>query len=177
MFITLNADGDPMELIRPGRAAVLAVDPLLPVSEIQTMGEILASDLSGREFYTLLVGLFSALAVLLAAAGIYGLISYFVVQRTHELGIRLALGAARPGLVSMVLRRAFRIVLFGILLGLGGVWASTRVISGLLFGVRPLDPLTLLGGVSILLLAGGAAALLPSLRGTRLSPVEALRSE
>jgi len=177
MFITLNAEGDPRELIRPARAAVLAVDPQQPVSEIQTMGDLLASDFSGREFYTLLVGLFSALAIFLAAAGIYGVISYFVVQRTHELGIRLALGAARRGLVTLVLRRAMKIVFWGLLFGLAGVVVSTRVISGLLFGVRPLDPLTLAGGASVLILVGAAAALLPSLRGTRLSPVAALKSE
>jgi len=177
MLITLNAEGVPRELVRTVRAAVLAVDPLQPVSEIQTMGEILASDLSGREFYTLLVGLFSVLAVLLAAAGIYGVISYFVAQRTHEMGIRLALGAGRRGLVTLVLRRALKIVFKGLLFGLGGVWLTTRIISGLLFGVRPLDLPTLLGGISLLLLVGVTAALLPSIRGTRLSPVAALRSE
>jgi len=177
MIITLNAEGDPRDLIRPARAAVLAVDPQQPVSEIQTMGDLLASDFSGREFYTLLVGLFSALAILLASAGIYGVISYFVVQRTHELGIRLALGAARRGLVTLVLRRAMKMVFWGLLFGLGGVLVSTRIISGLLFGVRPLDPVTLMAGVSFLILVGGAAALLPSLRGTRLSPVAALKSE
>jgi hypothetical protein len=177
MFITLNAVGDPRELIRPARAAVLAVDPLQPVSEIQTMGELLASDFSGREFYTLLVGLFSLLAVFLATAGIYGVISYFVVQKTHEMGIRLALGAARKELVTLVLGRALGIVFWGILFGLGGVLVSTRIIASLLFGVRPLDPLTLLGGVCLLLLVGVTGALLPSLRGTRLSPVAALRSE
>jgi len=177
MLITLNAEGVPRELVRTVRAAVLAVDPLQPVSEIQTMGEILASDLSGREFYTLLVGLFSVLAVLLAAAGIYGVISYFVAQRTHEMGIRLALGAGRRGLVTLVLRRALKIVFKGLLFGLGGVWVTTRIISGLLFGVRPLDLPTLLGGISLLLLVGVTAALLPSIRGTRLSPVAALRSE
>jgi len=177
MVITLNSEGDPQGLVPTARAAVLAVDPLQPVSEIQTMGEVLASDLSSREFYTLLVGLFSVLAVLLAAAGIYGVISYFVAQRAHEMGIRLALGAGRRGLVILVLRRAFKLVVEGVLLGLAGVWVSTRIISGLLFGVRPLDPPTILGGVGLLLLVGLTAALLPSIRGTRLSPVAALRSE
>ncbi len=141
------------------------------------MGELLASDFSGREFYTLLVGLFSLLAVFLATAGICGVISYFVVQRTHELGIRLALGAARKELVSLILRRALGIVFWGILFGLGGVLVSTRIIASLLFGVRPLDPLTLLGGVCLLLLVGVTGALLPSLRGTRIFPVAALRSK
>jgi ABC-type antimicrobial peptide transport system permease subunit len=177
MFIAVRAQGDPRALIRPAQAAVRAVDPQQPVSEIQTMGDLLASDLSGREFYTLLVGLFSVLAVSLAAAGIYGVISYFVVQKTHEMGIRLALGAARKELIGLVLRRALGIVFWGLLFGLAGVGISTLLISSVLFGVRPLDPLTLLAGISLLLLVGLAGALLPSLRGARLSPVAALRSE
>jgi predicted permease len=177
MFITLNTEGNPRDLIRPARAAVLAVDPEQPVSEIQTMEELVESDLSGREFYTLLVGAFSALAVLLAAAGVYGLISCFVVQRTHELGIRLALGAARPRLIRLVLSRALGLVFWGMAFGSVGVWVTTRIISGLLFGVEPLDPPTLLAGGALLILVGVAAALLPSLRGTRLSPVAALKSE
>jgi putative ABC transport system permease protein len=177
MFITLNAEGDPRSLIRPARAAVLAVDPEQPVSEIQTMEELVESDLSGREFYTLLVGAFSALAVLLAAAGVYGAISYFVVQRTHELGIRLALGAARPRLIRLVLSRALGMVFWGLVFGAFGVWVTTRIISGLLFGVEPMDPPTLFWGTTVLVLSGVAAGLLPSLRGTRLSPVAALKSE
>ena len=159
------------------RAAVAAVDLQQPVSEIQTMGDLLDSDLSGREFYTLLVGLFSILAVSLAAAGIYGVISYLVVQKTHEMGIRLALGAERRKLVGLVLGRSLGIVFWGLLFGLAGVGISTLVISSVLFGVRPLDPPTLLAGIFLLLLVGCSAALLPSLRGTRLSPVAALRSE
>jgi len=177
MFMTINAVGDPRDVVRPVREAVLAVDPIQPVSEIQTMGEILASDLSGREFYTLLVGLFSGLAVFLAAAGIYGVIAYFVAKRTQELGIRLALGADRGALVSMVLRQALRPVLWGIGLGLAGTWATTRMISGTLFGIQPLDPTTILGGTGILVTVALAGALLPALRGTRLSPVTALRLE
>ena len=175
MFITLNTAGNPRELILPARQAVLSVDPQQPVSEIRTMDEVLEGRLSGREFYTLLIGLFSLLAVLLAAAGIYGVISYFVAQRTHELGIRMALGAARGGLVALVLRRAGAIVLPGLILGLAGVWAASRIISGLLFGVAPLDIPTVLGSVALLLGMGILAALIPGLRGTRLSPVTALR--
>jgi putative ABC transport system permease protein len=177
MFVTLNAVGDPQDLVRQAREAVLAVDPLQPVSEIQTMGELVESDLSGRGFYTLLVAVFSALAILLAAAGVYGLISYFVVQRTHELGIRLALGAARLGLVAMVLKRALLIIVWGILFGMAAIWVSTRLISSLLFGVAPLDTATIVAGVGLMVLVAAVAALLPGIRGTRLSPVQALRSD
>jgi ABC-type antimicrobial peptide transport system permease subunit len=100
-----------------------------------------------------------------------------VVQRTHELGIRLALGAARPRLIRLVLSRALGIVFWGLAFGSVGVWVTTRIISGLLFGVQPLDPPTLFGGGALLILVGVAAAILPSLRGTRLSPVAALKSE
>jgi predicted permease len=177
MFITLNTAGDPRDLIGPAREAVLSLDPLQPVSEIRTMDELLEGQLSGREFYTLLIGLFSVMAVLLSAAGIYGVVSFFVVQRTRELGIRMALGAAQAGLLRLVLRRALAIVGWGLVFGMGGVLVSTRIVSGILFGVTPLDLPTLMMGLGIMVGAGLLAALIPGLRGTRLSPVKALRTE
>jgi putative ABC transport system permease protein len=177
MSLILAAEGDPAVLIGPAREAVLAVDPQQPVSEIQTMGQILATQLSGREFYTLLIGLFSLLALVLAAAGIYGVISYFVVRRTRELGIRLALGAGQSGVIGLVVRRALWIVGFGLLFGIGGIFVSTRIIGSLLYHIRPLDMPTILYGVGFLLVVGGVASLIPALRTTRISPVEALRME
>ncbi|UCG88548.1 MAG: FtsX-like permease family protein [Gemmatimonadota bacterium] len=177
MFLILSADGDPATLIVPARDAVLSVDPLQPVSEIQTMGQILATQLSGREFYTLLISLFSALALALAAAGIYGVISYFVVRRTRELGIRLALGAGPRGIITLVVRRALWIVGLGLLLGVGGVFVSTRIIGSLLYHIQPLDILTILCGIGFLLVVGVVASLIPAVRTTRISPVTALRME
>jgi len=177
MLITLASTGDPRDLIRPARDAVLAVDPNQPVSEIRTMAEVLDSQLGGREFYTLLIGLFSLLALGLAAAGVYGVISYFVAQRTRELGIRVAVGAGHARLMGLVFRRAFLLAIAGVALGLVGAVVATLVISSLLYGVSPLDPPTLAGGVGLLLVVGLTGALLPGLRATRLSPVEALRSE
>jgi putative ABC transport system permease protein len=177
MFLSLSSAGDPRDLIRPARAAVLSVDPNQPVSEIRTMGEIVGSQLAGREFYTLLIGLFSLLALGLAAAGVYGVISYFVAQRTRELGIRVAVGAGHARLMGLVFRRAFLLAIAGVALGLVGAVVATLVISSLLYGVSPLDPPTLAGGVGLLLVVGLTGALLPGLRATRLSPVEALRSE
>jgi putative ABC transport system permease protein len=177
MLITIAGPGDPRDLIRPVRNAILALDPNQPVSEVRTMGEILDSQLAGREFYTLLIGLFSLLALGLAAAGIYGVISYFVVQRTRELGIRVALGAGQGGVIRLVVRHAFRLVGFGIAFGLLGVGAATLSVSSLLYGIGPVDVPTLAGGVGILLGVGLAAAFVPGMRATRLSPVEALRTE
>jgi predicted permease len=177
MHITLASTGEPRNLIRPARDAVLAVDPDQPVSEIRTMAEVLDAQLGGREFYTFLIGLFSLLALGLAAAGIYGVISCFVAQRTRELGIRVALGARHAGLMGLVVRRAFRLAIAGVGMGLVGVGMATMVVSSLLYGVSPLDLPTLVGGVGLLLMAGLAGALFPGLRATRLSPAEALRSE
>ena len=177
MFLSLSSAGDPRDLIRPARAAVLSVDPNQPVSEIRTMGEIVGSQLAGREFYTFLIGLFSLLALGLAAAGIYGVISYFVAQRTRELGIRVALGAGHAGLMGLVVRRALLLAIAGVVVGLGGVFVATIVVSSLLYGVSPLDLPTLGGGVGLLLAVGVAAALVPGFKATRLSPVEALRTE
>jgi putative ABC transport system permease protein len=177
MYLTVMAEGDPATLIRPIRDAVLAVDPQQPVSEIRTMGEILAVDMSGREFFTFLIALFSALALVLAAAGIYGVISYFVVRRTRELGIRLALGAGQRGLLILVIRRALWIVGIGLVFGVAGIFGSTRIIANLLYGVEPLDLTSIFGGIGFLLLVGLVAALIPAFRTTRISPLTALRAE
>jgi len=177
MYLTIMASGDPAALIRPVRAAVLSVDPQQPVSEIRTMGQILAADMSGREFYTMLIGMFSALALLLSAAGIYGVISYFVVRRTRELGIRIALGAGQRGLVNLVVRRALWIVGVGLIAGVVGIFGSTRIIANLLYGVEPLDLISIFGGIGFLLVVGLAAALIPAFRTTRISPLMALRAE
>jgi len=177
MFITLSAQGDPATLVQPVRAAVLSMDPNQAVSEVQTMGQILDSQIAGREFYTFIIGLFSVLALGLAAAGIYGVVSYFVAQSTRELGIRVALGAARAELVRMILSRAFRIIAAGLAIGLLGVGASALVVESLLFGVGRLDPVALLGSAILLGGVGTLAALVPCIRGSRLSPMTALRSE
>jgi ABC-type antimicrobial peptide transport system permease subunit len=177
MLIAVSGSGNPADLVQPVRNAVLRVDPNLPVSEIRTMGEILEGQMAGPHFFTFVIGLFSALALGLAAAGIYGVIAYFVAQSTRELGIRVALGAARSGLIRLVLFRALRIIGFGIFIGLGGVLASTVVIRSLVFGVDPLDLPTVVFSALLLASTGGIAALIPCLRGTRLSPTETLRAE
>jgi predicted permease len=177
LYLTVRAERDPLGLVQLVREEVLRVDPNLPVSQIRTMGDLLASQMSGREFYTLLVGFFSVLALGLAAAGIYGVVSYFVARRTHELGIRLALGAGQSGLLTLVVRRAAAIVFTGLGMGIIGVLVTNPLIASLLFGVHPLDIPTLAGGLLLLLCVGIGAALLPGYRATRLSPVAALRSE
>ncbi len=177
MLLIISTEGDPAALIGPAREAVLSVDPQQPVSEIQTMAQVLAAQLSGREFYTFLIGLFSVLALVLAAAGIYGVISYFVVRRTHELGIRLALGAGHSGVIGLVVRHALWIVGFGLLLGIGGIFVSSRIIGSLLYHIRPLDIPTILYGVGFLIVVGVVASLVPAFRTTRISLVTALRIE
>jgi len=130
-----------------------------------------------RRFYTTLIGLFAVAALLLAAGGIYGTVSYFVARRTRELGIRMALGAGGSGVVGLVLKRGVRLSIWGVALGLGGVWASKTLLESLVYGVAPLDGITLVGGAAVL---GGAALLasaLPAVRAVRVSPVHALRAE
>jgi ABC-type antimicrobial peptide transport system permease subunit len=141
------------------------------------MSERLAGTLSQRRFYTTVISLFAGAALFLAAAGIYGTVSYFVARRTRELAIRIALGARGTGIVGLVLRRAVRLAAWGLLLGAVGVWASTRVLTGMVFGLRPLDPINLAAGCLLLGLVAVASAVLPARRAIRVAPTLALRSE
>lgn len=176
-YVTVRAAGDPETLIAAVRRAVLDVDPTQPPSTVVGMDERLAGALSQRRFYTSLIGLFAAAALALAAAGVYGTVSYFVARRVRELGIRMALGAGRTGIVGLVLRRAARVAVLGLALGLVGIAASTRVLSSVVYGVRPVDPLTLVAGCLLLASVALGASALPAARAARVSPVSALRAE
>ena len=141
------------------------------------MAERVDRALAQRRFYTTLVGVFAVAALFLAGAGIYGTVSYFVSHRLRELGIRMALGAAGSGIVSLVLRRGVRLALWGVALGLVGVWGSTRAIQSFVYGVDAAEAVTVLIGALALSACAVGASVLPAFRAVRVSPVVVLRSE
>jgi putative ABC transport system permease protein len=164
--------------VMPGvRKAVRDVDPNLPLGEVTTMEEIKAGTLSGVSRPAALIAAFAGVALLLAGVGLYGVISHSLTQRRKEFGIRVALGA-RPGAVLMeILRGAFAMVGVGLVLGLAGAYALTRILTSFLFEVSPLDPLSLLLGCLAMTMIGLAAAFVPALRAARLDPMLTLRNE
>jgi len=159
------------------REQIQAVDPTLPVFGARTLGETVAASLAERRFAMEMVGLFAMTALLLAGLGIYGVISYLVGERTHEIGIRLALGAERRTILRMVLRQGLTLAMTGTAVGLGCALIVSRLMAGLLYGVRPTDPPTF-AGVALLLAAGALlACYVPARRAVRIDPMTALRSE
>lgn len=159
------------------RQAVVEIDPRQRVQLWRTMDEIVASTTADSRFDAWLFGSFAGLALLLTAVGIYGLLAFFVVQRTGEIGIRLALGATRAGVMRMVMRQGIVLVLIGMAAGLAGAFAITRWFATLLYGVNPDDPATFAMVAVVLLAIGAAASGLPARRATRVDPVVALRYE
>jgi ABC-type antimicrobial peptide transport system permease subunit len=143
----------------------------------QSMDEIIASSLAGRRFSMILLVVFAALALLLASGGIYGVISYVVGQRTHEIGVRMALGARQLDILRLVLGGAGRLAVIGIGVGLVSALGLTRLMAKLLYGVGPDDPLTFLAVPVILILVALMASYLPARRATRVDPMVALRYE
>jgi len=175
--VAARVEGDPTTAAPAVRRAVLAVDPGQPPSDFQTMSALVESRFAQRRFYTTLIGLFAGVALVLAAGGIYGTVSYFVARRTRELGIRMALGAPRTGLMRLVVRRGLRLAFWGVGLGLLGVWASSTVLESLVYSVEALDWKTLVAGCIVLGGATLAASALPARRAMRVSPIVALRHE
>ena len=173
----LKAAVDPGSLAPAARRTVLAVDPEQPVSDVQTLREMVALTMAQRRFTLLLLSVFAGTALVLAAVGIYGVVAYSVAQRTHEIGVRMALGARRREILGLVLRQGMTLALIGVGVGIAGALAVTRLISGLLYGVGAGDPATfattalLLSGVSLL------ATIIPAHRATRVEPTAALRYE
>jgi predicted permease len=167
----------PAELSDAVRAAVWELDPDLPLADVRTYDDIVAESVVQLSFATLTLGVAALLALLLGAVGLYGVLSYAVEQRTQEIGVRMALGARSEQVLEMVVRDGAVTQGVGLLVGLLGAAALTRLLQGLLYGVEPLDPITF-AGTSILLLAVGLlAAYLPARRASRVDPTVSMRAE
>jgi putative ABC transport system permease protein len=176
-FLVVRAAGDPAALATELRRQVLALDKDLPVFDVKTMEERLAAVTSRTRFSAQLLAAFSLLALALAAVGIYGVVSYAVAARTHEIGIRMALGARAEAVRAMVLGQGLRLAVAGLLAGLPAAWAGTRLLAAFLHGVSPGDPATLAAVAALLLAVALAACYLPARRASRVDPLVALRYE
>lgn len=175
--IAARTEGDPMQLANAVRAAVWSVDPDQPVWKIRTQASLVDRAIGMPKFLAQLMGGYAALALLLAAVGIYGVMSYNVAQRTHEFGVRLALGARPRDVLRMVLRRGLLLTGIGLVMGIAGALALGRVVQSLLFNTSASDPVTLAAVAVLLALVALLASYLPARRATRVDPLVALRYE
>jgi predicted permease len=177
LFYVMRTTSEPLSQTLALRNAVASLDKNLAVSSIQTMQERTSQSIGQERFTLMLFGLFAALALVLSAAGIYGVMSYSVAQRTHEMGIRQALGAQTRDVLTLVLREGMILVLIGAVLGLGGAFLLTGLMEKLLFGVTATDPLTFVGVAILLALTALLACYVPARRATKVDPMVALRYE
>jgi putative ABC transport system permease protein len=177
MHLVVRTPGSPEPLVPAVRRLVQQLDPTQAITAAKTMEDYLSEEMARPRLYASLVGAFAALALLLAAVGLYGLVAYVVGQRTHEIGIRIALGATRASVLRMVLRQGMRLAVIGLILGVAGALAMGRVLSTLLFGVTATDPLTYAAVSLFLLIVAVAAALIPARRAALIDPTVALRWE
>jgi predicted permease len=177
MKFAVRTVGDPLALSAAVRSEMRQLDPLLPVTNIRSMEQIVANSLASNRFNMTLLGLFAGIGLVLAAIGIYGVISYSVAQRTHEIGLRMALGAQSGDVLRLVVKQGMVPVSIGVVLGLGGAFGLTRLMDNYLFGVSATDPATF--AVSALVLAGVALAAnyIPARRAMKVDPMVALRYE
>lgn len=175
--IVIRAPGNPAAMVSAVRREVAALDPALPVTNIRAMNDVLAAARSRPHFLTLLLTAFAGVALVLAAVGIYGVISYSVARRAKEIGLRMALGAQRGNVLGLVLGGGLRLTLAGLLFGLAGAFALTRFLSTLLFGITPTDPVTFAVVSLLLALVAVVATYIPARRASKVDPMVALRNE
>ena len=177
IYILVRTTGDPKSLVGPVRSAVRELDSTLPLTQVRTMDEVLASAKSRPRFLTTLLGLFSATALVLAAVGLYGVISYSVARRTTEFGVRMAMGAGTGDVLQLVVGQGLRLALAGVAGGAVGALLLTRLIRGLLFGISSFDPLTFAAMALMLIAVTVLACVVPATRATKVDPLVALRYE
>jgi putative ABC transport system permease protein len=177
MFLTVRTAVDPLSITGAVRGEIQSLDPELPIYEERTMGQLISRSVAQPRLNLVLMGIFAVIALILASVGIYGVMSYSVTQRTHEIGIRMALGAQRLDVLKMVIGQGLVLTGIGTVLGLAGAFAGTRLLSTLLFGVSATDPVIFI--IISLVLAGVAllACFIPARRATKVDPMIALRYE
>ncbi len=175
--VVVRTDGDPAGMLALLRREARAMDPAMPIGSARTLVDRLALPLLPARLTAWILGVFGALALSLAAIGLYGVMSYMVARRTHEIGVRMAIGAHRGNVLALVLRQGLTLTAFGLAAGVGGALLVTPLMRALLYGVSSRDALTYVAVVGVLALVSTAACLVPARRATRLDPVEALRAE
>jgi predicted permease len=173
----IRTRGEPMAALGQVRAEFRVINPAMPIASTTTLEALLDDSLRERRFHLALLGAFAMVALLLAALGVYGVMSHATTERTHEIGVRMALGARGPDVLRMVMRQGASLAVAGAVGGLIGAAAVTRLLRGMLFGVTPLDPMAYVGAGVLLLGAAGLACYVPARRAARLDPVRALRVE
>ncbi|HLJ39968.1 MAG TPA: ABC transporter permease [Candidatus Acidoferrales bacterium] len=177
MRFVLRTSGPPESLASAARQVVQSIDPNQPVTEVQSMEQLVSASVSSESLNASLLTFFAALALILAGIGIYGVISYGVEQRTHEIGIRLALGAQPRDVLHLIVRQGVRLALIGIVIGLGAAFGLIQVLSVAMFGIKSIDPASSIIAVVLLFLVAFFACYIPARRATRVDPVQALRYE
>jgi putative ABC transport system permease protein len=177
MTLVVRGATDPAALASAVRSAVAVIDGQQPLGTVRTLDQVLSESMAAPRFRTILLGLFAAAALVLAAIGIYGVISYSVSQRRHEIGVRMALGARPADMLKLVVRQAMVLASIGVAVGTLAAYAATRVLSSLLFEVSPTDPGTFAGVAVVLASAAFVASLVPAVRATRVDPLIALRTD
>jgi predicted permease len=175
--VVLRTEGDPAAVMGSVRRAVEEIDPREVVYNVQTLDEVVSNSFAARRLSMILLGVFAALALVLACVGIYGVISYLVGQRTHEIGVRMALGAQRSDVLRLVIGHGARMALIGVAIGLGAALGLTRLMANQLFGVSAHDPLTFAGVAMLLIVVAVGACYIPARRAMRVDPMIALRCE
>ena len=177
MNLVIRTQGDPLSVVGAVRKEVQALDPDQPIASVKKMSDWVDSSVAEPRYRTTLLGMFAALAMILAATGIYGVMSYSVAQRTHEIGVRMALGARQLDVLKLVVRQGMLLTLVGVALGLAGAFALTRVMASLLFGVTAKDPFTFALVAALLIGVAFVACFIPAVRATKVDPLVALRYE
>lgn len=176
-YFIIRTASSPSAIALAASEEIHKIDPSLPITEVSTLDSLLSDSVSAQRFSTVLLGIFAVLALLLAAVGVYGVMSYVVSTRTGEIGIRMALGAQTKDVWALIVGRAAKLALFGVAIGLVGTLIAGRYLATLLFDVRPADPLTLFGAAVLLLVVALAACYVPARRAMRVDPVSAMRCE
>ena len=177
MNIVVRTSGNPVDLIDSIRSEITSMDKELPITNVKTLDQVISDSVAPSRFSTMLLGIFAVIAVTLACIGIYGVMSCGVAQRTHEIGVRMALGAQSTQVLSMVVRQGLTLVSIGIVVGLAASFGLTRLMSSLLFGISATDPATFAGISVLLIFVSLLSCLIPALRAARVDPMVALRYE